>query len=91
MERLLPLGSVLKLKNSPSIIMIVGYFAVDQESKKMKQYIGVSYPLGLSEKLKYIIFNQGSIEITIHEGYEDEKVIENNKKLVELANNYEMK
>lgn len=90
MEKLMPLGSVLKLKNSPSLIMVAGYYVVDETENELKQYIGIHYPLGLSKSIKFIMFDEKSIEKILYRGYEDEKVIEYNKKLVQMVNEKEM-
>lgn len=84
MEKLMPLGSVLKLKNSLSLIMITGYYAVDEEKNIVKPYIGINYPLGLSRKIQYILFDENSVEKIFHYGYEDEKVKKYNDRLKKL-------
>ena len=81
MEKLLPLGSVVKLKKGSSIIMIAGYYAYDNEGGDVKEYVGINFPLGFSKKVQYLIFDGKAVENVIHYGYMDEEVMEYNNKL----------
>lgn len=71
-EYLLPIGSVVKLKEAERLIMI---FGVLQQNSKMEgelfDYIGVLYPEGHYATSMHIAFNQADIEEVLFRGYED--------------------
>lgn len=60
---LLPIGSVIELKNSSKKIMITGYAPITVEKKsKMYDYLGCYYPEGVVSNHNYLLFNHDKIE-----------------------------
>lgn len=70
---ILPVGSVLTLKGSPSKVMVVGYGPVDSKKKWYFEYLGVGYPGGCGDKNDTIMFDGHMIETVVFYGYTDEK------------------
>lgn len=87
MNRILPIGSVVLLKNTSQPVMIFGFL---QESlatnNEMYDYIGVPYPLGNISIESQVGFQMTSIEEVLFEGYktEDFKPIEDLLKFAEI-------
>lgn len=75
MQGLLPLGTVAKLKNSPSTIMIIGYFPMDKNNH-IYNYMGVNYPFGIGISNETIMFDESSIDNLLYIGYQDIKAKE---------------
>ena len=73
MNTILPIGSVVLLKNATKPIMIFGYM---QKSAvvpdQMADYIGVSYPEGNLDIRAQFGFQMTDIEKVLFEGYRDE-------------------
>ncbi|MFP7171081.1 DUF4176 domain-containing protein [Terribacillus sp. 7520-G] len=78
-EKLIPLGSVVKLKGAEKPVMIHGYEQQEYGSEKLYDYISVPYPEGHIRPDYSIFFNREDIEEVLHVGYatsEDEKLRE---------------
>lgn len=73
MHELLPLGSVVKRKESASEILIMGYYPVDPESRTSYTYLGVQYPFGYGLFNELLLFSEESIESVLFEGHRDER------------------
>jgi len=74
-ENYLPLGSVIKLKNSNKSLMIIGY-GLCTKNKKGKTYYDYCvciWPEGTIELDKMILCNQEDIESVIFEGYKNDE------------------
>ena len=73
MNTILPIGSVVLLKNATKPIMIFGYM---QKSAvvpdQMADYIGVPYPEGNLDIRAQFGFQMTDIETVLFEGYRDE-------------------
>lgn len=81
-ERYLPIGSIVKLKNSNKKIMITGYFSVEYKNDiVVYDYSGCAYPEGMMLKSNYCSFNHGDIETVEFTGYKDDSYIAFNKNL----------
>lgn len=88
---LLPIGSIVILKDGEQPLMIYGIMQSDGNSglfKKTKEYdyVSVPYPQGNLEPGMTFLFNHEDIKEIIFRGYEDE---ERTKFLNELFNQYE--
>ncbi len=83
MEKLLPVGSVLKLKENPLPIMVVGYYPISK-GKKFYRYLGINAAVGLGSDESAIMFNEDSITEIQFRGYSDEKSEQALKNLDEL-------
>lgn len=70
--KFLPIGTVVKLKKSEALFMIVGYNASFEKNKEKKyDYIGYIYPIGFNSKKDNYLFNYGDIEKLVFKGYID--------------------
>lgn len=72
---MLPLGSIVYLKNGESMLMITNRAVVIEENEsniKIFEYEGCIYPIGASEKSTYF-FNEDNIEKIVFKGYEDDE------------------
>ena len=69
MTNLLPLGSIVTIKNSMAKMMILGYYLIDKKDNKCYQYAGVIYPSGIPETNNFVLFNNKDIKEVIFKGY----------------------
>lgn len=74
---LLPIGSVVMLKNAEKAVMIYGIKQLDTENPDLEyDYIGVLYPEGnIGADFQYL-FNHADIEKILFKGYETEELTE---------------
>ena len=71
---MLPLGSILYLKDGSQKLMIIsrGVVATDTSNQPIRyDYIACKYPLGLDVN-QLIYFNQENVDKVLYKGYEDE-------------------
>ncbi len=72
-RELLPIGSIVRLKEGTKKVMIFGIKQTDKSTKVEYDYIGVVYPEGnMGEELQFF-FEHKNIEEVIYRGYEDEE------------------
>lgn len=81
MDKLLPIGSVLTLKGGNTELIIVGYFPMEKETKKVFDYIAAVYPIGYRNE-NMILFNREDIDDLLFIGYQTRDSI-NFRKLLE--------
>ena len=67
---LLPIGSVVKLKNGRKPVMIYGVCQTDKESGKEYDYISVVWPEGSLGSGSSILFNQDDVDKLLFRGAE---------------------
>lgn len=72
-EKFLPVGTVVMLKGGTKRVMIIGFCAVEGESKEIYDYSGCLYPEGLLSSTEICMFNHDQIEQVYHEGLKDEE------------------
>lgn len=83
-NELLPIGTVVLLKNAEKKLMIFGVGQTDTQSDKEYDYIGVVYPEGnMGEGTQYL-FNHNDIDEIFFRGYEDDE----REKFVSLLQDY---
>ena len=70
---LLPIGSIVLLKEGKKKLMIFGIKQMDSEVKEEYDYIGVLYPEGNIGFEGQYLFNHESIEQVFFKGYEDDE------------------
>lgn len=75
MRELLPVGSVVKLKDSKSLHMVIGRFYEDTDSNELKTYLGCLYPIGKLDDSGYK-FNHNDIEEVYFMGFKNNQEIE---------------
>ena len=69
---LLPIGTVVELKNSDIPVMISGYLSVNRENKdKVWDYSGFVFPVGYSKDDDILSFDHAQITNIIAYGYKD--------------------
>ena len=54
----LPVGSVVLLKEATRPIVVIGYSVVEQGSKKLWDYLGCAYPVGVIGTDKNLLFQR---------------------------------
>ncbi len=87
-RELLPIGSIVLLKEGKKKAMIFGIKQTDKASGKEYDYIGVVYPEGnLGEQLQFF-FQHENIDQVFFRGYEDE---DRNSFIEKLAAYYDNK
>lgn len=70
LEKLLPIGSVVLLKEGTKKLMIIGIKPVTEElPEKVFDYIGVLYPEGYLSNEYNFLFNHEDINDVIFKGY----------------------
>lgn len=85
-RELLPIGSVVLLKNGQKKVMIFGVKQTDASTDTEYDYISVLYPEGNMGEAGQFLFNHSDIEEIYFRGYEDEEreeFIENLEKFYE--------
>ncbi len=70
---LLPIGTVVLLKDSTKRVMIMGVVQMQKEKEKVWDYVGVLYPEGFMGPDKTFLFNGEQIEKIYALGYQDEE------------------
>ena len=85
---LLPIGSVVLLKEGQKKLMVFGVMQTDIGADDAEyDYIGVLYPEGnVGEEMQFL-FNNSDIEEIFHRGYEDEEREDFLKQLEEIYKN----
>ena len=82
-NELLPIGSVVKLKNGTHRLLIIGKYPTEGQYKKVYHYSAVSYPEGFITEKQIFVFNHGDIKEIYSKGFVDEEYERWNKKLEE--------
>lgn len=82
-QNLLPIGSIVLLKNGEKKLMIIGIMQSDNGRKKKNyDYLGELYPEGhIGEGIYQYLFNHEDINEIIFRGYEDDERTEFLRKL----------
>lgn len=71
-SELLPIGSVVWLRDAKRPLMIYGIKQTDTDTQKEYDYIGVLYPEGNMGQETSFLFYHADIERVAFRGYEDE-------------------
>ncbi len=69
----LPIGTIVTLKNATKRILIVGYLAQENGSNELFDYSGVPFPEGLIDSKKILLFNHKQIATIDHFSVNDEE------------------
>lgn len=83
MRDLLPIGSVVKLKEMNSLVMVYGRFYNDTVEKKIYHYLACLYPEGSMGKMNNYKFNHDDIEEIFFIGLKNELEIKLKKEIKE--------
>lgn len=85
MDKLLPLGSIIKLQQeSTTDLMIIGYYPMDDSKKTMYDYLGTMVPAGILNDRDICLFNSIDIKEVLYNGYCDEEAEKMLKTLPEI-------
>lgn len=71
--KLLPAGTVVMLEGGSKRVMIIGFCAVEKNSKDIYDYSGCLYPEGLLSSDEICLFNHNQIEKIYYTGLVDEE------------------
>ena len=74
MEKLYPIGTVVKFNENPLEYTITGYFPQNKETGEVFTYMAVNASFGITTGPGAILFNADQIGKVIFEGYRDKKV-----------------
>ena len=88
LNQLLPIGSVVLLRNAKKRLMITGVLPIQTEEEEVYDYIAVIYPEGYIGPRSNYVFNHGDIEEILFKGYDDEErkgYLDVMKKTMEVA------
>ena len=69
MKSLLPVGSVVLLKDATKKLMIIGILQVNTQKDKLYDYLGVPYPEGYLGEDNNFLFDHEDINDIIFTGY----------------------
>ncbi len=76
-NRLLPIGTVVVLKESDGRVMISGYLPITQsDGRKVWDYSGFRFPLGYVNDNEVYCFDHEQIDVVIQYGFMDYEGIE---------------
>lgn len=70
-EVLLPIGSIVVLKEGYKKLMIIGRMQLQGKEERLWDYLGVLYPEGYLGEGYTFLFNNEDIEEVVFEGYTD--------------------
>lgn len=73
MKDLLPIGSVVMLKDGKKKVMIIGIKQMDADTKEEYDYLAVLYPEGYIANSMMFFFNHDAIEDIYHMGYRNQE------------------
>ncbi len=85
-DKYLPVGSVVLLKEATRPVIIIGYTVVEDGSNQVWDYLGCVYPIGVVGRDKNLLFQKEQIDKVIFTGYSDEegkKFLDNLDKTIE--------
>lgn len=72
MKKLLPIGSVVLLKQAKKKIMIVGFYASDGKNENITyDYVACPFPEGVISSEKHLLFNHSQIDKICHYGLDN--------------------
>lgn len=84
MNNLLPIGSVIILRNVEGHIMIIGFNAQNTINEKKYDYVGCPLPMGVENNKSYICFDKEEIENILFVGYQSSQFLKS-RNIIEKA------
>lgn len=87
-ENLLPLGSVVLLKDAESLVMIISRLVATNESDSIFDYSACLYPEGIVDMNSLVFFNRGDIERVYFIGFQDSEELELQERFSQLGELY---
>ncbi len=85
-SNILPIGTIVQVKQSKKEMMITGYLYESKEDNTIYDYIGCYYPVGILNKWHNYLFNNEDIKMIIAKGYANETTEKFNEELLKVAN-----
>lgn len=79
----LPVGSVVLLNDATRPVVVIGFSVVEKGERKVWDYLGCAYPVGVVGTDNNLLFQRNQIEKVISRGYEDDEC----KKFLKMMNN----
>ncbi|SFK95157.1 hypothetical protein SAMN05216390_10622 [Lachnospiraceae bacterium KH1T2] len=73
---LLPIGSIVRLKEGTKKLMITGRIICRAGSDEIFDYVGCTYPEGLTDAKNMLFFNRDAIEEKFFIGFQDKEEID---------------
>lgn len=86
-KEILPIGTVVLLKNAEKRIIITGYYPIEKDSGKTYDYCACLYPEGIIDFEKSLLFNKEDIQNIYFLGYSDIEGQDFISQLKEIKNN----
>lgn len=87
-DKYLPIGSVVLIKNAKKRLMITGFAVKGKEmNNDIYDYVGCLYPEGAIDSKKNILFNHDQIEKIFCVGYIDEEWLKVDQELKKYLQN----
>lgn len=83
-ERVLPIGTVVLLKEANKRLMIIGYQRMKEAGGKIYDYCGCVYPEGFTRPEAAVIFDHEQIDRIIAMGLQNPAQIEFSQRLKEV-------
>ena len=71
MQELLPIGSVVVLKEGTKKLMIIGRLQANSKTKNLYDYAGCPWPEGYMDKEHCYVFNHEGIDLLYYLGMQD--------------------
>lgn len=90
MKKLLPIGSVVLLKNSKKRLMVIGRLQtkVGDNEETLFDYSAYLYPEGNLESGQMFLFNHADIERIYFVGFQDEEGLAYSKRISDYLDNH---
>ncbi|MDR1565471.1 MAG: DUF4176 domain-containing protein [Oscillospiraceae bacterium] len=90
LEGLLPIGSVVLLKNSTKRVMIIGFCQKNANKSEVQlwDYAGIVFPEGYLAADKVFLFNHEQVEKIYALGYQDEEQFVFKEKIDNIAQQF---
>lgn len=73
MREILPLGSVVTLRQAQKRLMVIGRLQRDSQSERIFEYCGVLWPEGLISSDKVYLFDGSDVELVWFIGLQEEE------------------
>ncbi len=72
-KEILPLGSIVLLKEATRYVVVIGYSMVEHGKNKIWDYLGCAYPMGVISSDSNLLFDNEQIEKVVFKGFSDEE------------------
>lgn len=90
MKKLLPIGSIVLLKNTTKRVLICGRLPLQKSDNKVFDYLACYYPEGIMSPEEVFLFNDEDIAKLYFIGFQDEDEEVLSKKIEEYFENSNM-